>query len=127
VSSPGSPPTSLPSQMQVVLRLSELSRLLDNKTLEIPVLDEAWVRAKSSYRREFARVFLTTTGPVDVKKQTASQETADLELAMDIAEVQVRAAREAIRTLRDQLDVGRSMNAATRAQAQADGGTYVGA
>ena len=56
-----------------------------------------------------------------MRKQTAVLETADLRLDMELADVLVRAAREAIRTLRDQLDVGRSLNAATRAQAQADG------
>ena len=112
---------ALPTQQQVVLRLAELSRLLDHKTQEIRDLDEKAVRAKAQYERSFARKFLDTTGAVDVRKQTAVLETADLRLDMELADVLVRAAREAIRTLRDQLDVGRSLNAATRAQAQADG------
>ena len=112
---------ALPTQQQVVLRLAELSRLLDHKTQEIRDLDEKAVRAKAKYERAFARTFLDTTGAVDVRKQTAVLETSDLRLEMELADVLVRAAREAIRTLRDQLDVGRSLNAATRAQAQADG------
>ena len=112
---------ALPTQQQVVLRLAELSRLLDHKTQEIRDLDEKAVRAKAQYERSFARKFLDTTGAVDVRKQTAVLETADLRLDMELADVLVRAAREAIRTLRDQLDVGRSLNAATRAQSQADG------
>ena len=112
---------ALPTQQQVVLRLAELSRLLDHKTQEIRDLDEKAVRAKAKYERAFARTFLDTTGAVDVRKQTAVLETADLRLDMELADVLVRAAREAIRTLRDQLDVGRSLNAATRAQSQADG------
>ena len=112
---------ALPTQQQVVLRLAELSRLLDHKTQEIRDLDEKAVRAKAKYERAFARTFLDTTGAVDVRKQTAVIETSDLRLEMELADVLVRAAREAIRTLRDQLDVGRSLNAATRAQAQADG------
>ena len=112
---------ALPTQQQVVLRLAELSRLLDHKTQEIRDLDEKAVRAKAQYERSFARKFLDTTGAVDVRKQTAVLDTADLRLDMELADVLVRAAREAIRTLRDQLDVGRSLNAATRAQSQADG------
>ena len=112
---------ALPTQQQVVLRLAELSRLLDHKTQEIRDLDEKAVRAKAQYERSFARTFLDTTGAVDVRKQTAVLETSDLRLEMELADVLVRAAREAIRTLRDQLDVGRSLNAATRAQSQADG------
>ena len=98
---------ALPTQQQVVLRLAELSRLLDHKTQEIRDLDEKAVRAKAQYERAFARTFLDTTGAVDVRKQTAVLETADLRLDMELADVLVRAAREAIRTLRDQLDVGR--------------------
>ena len=112
---------ALPTQQQVVLRLAELSRLLDHKTQEIRDLDEKAVRAKAQYESSIARTFLDTTGAVDVRKQTAVLETADLRLDMELADVLVRASREAIRTLRDQLDVGRSLNAATRAQAQADG------
>lgn len=112
---------ALPTQQQVVLRLAELSRLLDHKTQEIRDLDEKAVRAKAQYERAIARTFLDTTGAVDVRKQTAVLETSDLRLEMELADVLVRAAREAIRTLRDQLDVGRSLNAATRAQSQADG------
>lgn len=113
--------TRLPTQQEVVLRLSELSRRLDAKTIEIAKLDEEWVRAKAAYKVAFARIFLTTTGSMDVRKQTATQETADLDFAAELAEAKVRAAREAIRTLRDQLDVGRSLGAAARAEFQATG------
>ena len=107
-------PGSLPTQQQVVLRLSELSRLLDQKTVEIAHLDEAEQRAKAAHKVAFARTFLETTGSVDFRKQTAVLATADLELTYDLAAVQTRAAREAIRTIRDQLDVGRSLGAAAR-------------
>lgn len=114
-------PGALPTQQQVVMRLSELSRFLDAKTAEIATLDEAEQRAKAAHKVAFARSFLETSGSVDFRKQTAVLATADLELAFDLAAVQTRAAREAIRTLRDQLDVGRSLNAAARVNAQADG------
>ena len=114
-------PGALPTQQEVVLRLSELSRLLEAKTTEIARLDEAEQRAKVAHKVTFARCFLNTVGPVDVRKQTAVLETADLELTFDLAAVQTRAAREAIRTIRDQLDVGRSLGAAARAEFQATG------
>ena len=114
-------PGALPTQQEVVLRLSELSRLLEAKTTEIARLDEAEQRAKAAHKVAFARTFLNTVGPVDVRKQTAVLETADLELTFDLAAVQTRAAREAIRTIRDQLDVGRSLGAAARAEFQATG------
>lgn len=112
---------SLPSQQDIVLRLSELARMLDAKTQEIARLDEDAVRAKSRFEVAFARSFLTTTGAVDVRKQSAVLATETVKLDAEIAEAKVRAAREAIRTLRDQLDVGRSLNAAVRAEFAASG------
>lgn len=114
-------PGALPTQQQVVLRLSELSRLLDAKTVEIAHLDESEQQAKAAHKVAFARAFLETAGSVDFRKQTAVLATADLELDYDLAAVQTRAAREAIRTIRDQLDVGRSLGAAARAEFTATG------
>ncbi len=107
---------TLPSQQDVVLELSRLARALDAKTEEIARLDEQAVRAKSRFEVAFARTFLTTPGSMDVRKQTAVLGTADAKLDAEIGEAKVRAAREAIRTLRDRLDVGRSLNAAVRAE-----------
>ena len=46
---------SLPNQTEVVLRLAELSRLLDAATVEVAVLDEAAVRAKQAHEVAAAR------------------------------------------------------------------------
>ena len=43
------------TQTEIVTRLAELSRLLDKATVEIAELDEAAVRAKSTYETTFAR------------------------------------------------------------------------
>lgn len=107
---------SLPTPTDVVLQLSGLARDLDAKTAEIARLDEDAVRAKSRFEVQFARTFLTTAGSMDLRKQTAVLETSDAKLDAEIAEAKVRAARESIRTLRDRLDVGRSLNAAVRAE-----------
>lgn len=107
---------SLPSQQDVVLELSRIARDLDAKTAEIARLDEESVRAKSRFEVQFARSFLSTSGSVDFRKQTAVLATEVSKLDAEIAEAKVRAARESIRTLRDRLDVGRSLNAAVRAE-----------
>ena len=72
------------------------------------------MRAKADYKREFARAFLTATGAVDVRRYTAEQDTADLYLAAEIAEQVLRAAKEALRVLRDRLEIGRSLGAVMR-------------
>lgn len=110
----------LPNQLEVVKRLAELSRMLDAATDEIARLDEAAVRAKSAHEVAYARAFLTAEGSVDTRKQLAVLEVADANLTMELAAAQVRACRERIRTIGAQLDVGRTLSAATRSQFAAE-------
>ncbi len=109
--------TDTPTVNDVVRRLAELSRMLDAATEEIARLDEAAVRAKGRYQVEFARVFLRQgSGSVDHRKQTAVLACRDEWLDAEIAEQQVRACRERVRTIRDQSEVGRSRNSAIKAE-----------
>lgn len=109
--------TDTPTVNDVVKRLAELSRMLDAATAEVAELDEKAVRAKGRYQVAFARAFLgQESGSVDARKQTAVLECRDEWLAAEIAEQQVRACRERIRTIRDQIEVGRSLNSAIKAE-----------
>lgn len=110
-----------PTTHEVIKRLSELSRMLDAATGEVAELDEAAVMAKAAYEVKFARSFLATDGAMDVRKQKAVLDAADQKLGMEIAEQKVRACRERIRTIRDQIDVGRSLNSAVRSEWAAAG------
>lgn len=110
-----------PTTNDVVLQLAQLGRDLDNKQREIRDLDEAAVRARARYEVTFARKFLQAEGSVDVRKYTAVEQTAELKLDAEIADQVLRAAREAIRVLRDRLDIGRSLNSAIRSEWQAQG------
>ena len=97
--------------------MAELSKLLDAATVEIARLDEAAVRAKGRYQVEYARSFLgQESGSVDARKQTAVLACQNQWLEAEIAEQQVRACRERIRTIRDQIEVGRSLNSAVKAE-----------
>lgn len=96
--------------------LAQLGRYLDNKQHEIARLDEDAVRAKARYEVSFARSFIGATGAEGLRKQTAVLETELQKLDMDIADQKLRAAREAIRVLRDRLDIGRSLNSAIRSE-----------
>lgn len=110
----------LPTQIDIVKRLSELSRLLDAATAEIAELDEAAVHAKSIFEVAFARAFLGVEGPMDQRKQESILSCADQRLAMELAEQRVRACRERINTLRTQISTGQSLSAAVRQQFSAE-------
>lgn len=110
----------IPSQKDIVLRLSELSRLLDAATAEVAELDDAAVRAKSAHEVAHARAFLSADGPMDARKAQATLATEDTHLAMELAQARHRACRERIRTLGVQIEVGRTLSAATRSQFAAE-------
>lgn len=111
------------TEVAIIHRLSEVSRMLDAATREIAELDEAAVRAKSVYEVAYARAFLTSDGSNDVKKQSAVLRCEPEHLEVMLAEQKVRACMERIRTLRSQIEVGRSLNAAYRAEVNANLGT----
>lgn len=110
-----------PTTHQVIKRLSDLSRMLDAATVEVAELDEAAVLAKAAFEVGFARAFIGAEGSMDFRKQTAVLGTADQKLTAELAEQKVRACRERIRTIRDQIEVGRSLNSAVKAEWAASG------
>lgn len=110
----------IPTHAQALERLAELSRLLDAATTEVAILDEAAVRAKAAYEVAYAKAFLENTGSMDLRKQIAVYETQDLNLANEIAHAKVRACKERIRTLGIQIEVGRSLASAHKAQFTAE-------
>lgn len=90
--------------------------MLDDATDEYARLDEEWVKAKAAHQVGYARAFLSAQGSVDARKQLAVLEVEDVCFAMEMAEQKVRAVRERIRTIRDQIEVGRSLNSAVKAE-----------
>lgn len=110
----------IPTQSDIVLRLAELSRMLDKATQDIADLDEAAVKAKQAHEVASARAYLAADGAVDTRKNIAVVTVAELCLARELAEAQHRACRERIRTIGVQIDVGRTMSAATRNQFAAE-------
>ena len=110
----------IPSQTDIVLRLAELSRLLDAATVEVAVLDEEAVRAKQAHEVAAARAYLTAEGSIEARKAEAVLVTANECLEAELCAAKVRACRERIRTLGAQLDVGRTLSAAIRSQFQAE-------
>jgi len=93
----------------VVATLSQIARQIDEKAAEIAVLDAQAVEARQAYKKAYARAFLSSEGAMDVRRYRAEEDTADLALAAELAEQVLRAGREALRVLRDRLEVGRSV------------------
>lgn len=113
---------NLPSPTQVGMTLMKVSRDLDELTQDLKTLDEDFVAKKITFEKAFAQSFLAGTGSVDARKQNAVLETSDLKFAMELAESQVRSTKAALATLRDRIEVGRSLGAAVRSELAATSG-----
>lgn len=98
----------------VTATLSQIARAIQEQSHAVAELDEAAVRARAAHKSAFARAFLTTDGSMDVRRYTAEQNTADLFLEAELSEQVLRAGREALRVLRDRLEVGRSIGSQVR-------------
>ncbi len=98
----------------IVTTLSEIGRRLDNTAAEVERLDGEHVALKAEFRREYARAFLAADGSNDVRRYKAEASTADLWEQVEVAEQVLRAAKEALRVLRDRLEIGRSLSAVMR-------------
>jgi hypothetical protein len=97
-------------------RLADLSRQLDKATSDAWVLDEKAVRARHACELAFSRAFLTADGSMDVRKHKAVLATDMEKLEAEIAEQVLRGCRARIATLKVQIDTGRSLSAAIRAE-----------
>lgn len=104
--------------LTIVNTLSDIGRNLDVKADEVAELDEKHVRLRAAYKSSFARAFMNATGAMDARRYTAELETADALLEAELAEQVLRASREALRVLRDRLEIGRSLGAVMRLEWQ---------
>lgn len=93
----------------IIDTLSRIGREIDEATADIAALDYAAVRAKADFKTAYARAFLTCEGSMDVRRYTAELEAAELSFAYELADQQHRASVSHIRSLRDRLEIGRSL------------------
>ena len=101
---------------EVSAQLAGLSRELGDATAHLAVADEAAVRLRAAYDVAYARSWLKSEGPVEARKQLAVMQTAQERLDADLATATVRGIQANIRQLGTRIDVGRSLNAAIRAE-----------
>lgn len=99
---------------ETINRLMSLSAMLERAVFDYRVQDEQAVRAKQVYEVAYARAYLTAVGPVKEREMTALLAVAGEKLDSELKAAVVRATQERIRTLKSQIEVGRSVNAAYR-------------
>lgn len=107
--------------MDVAAQLAKLSRQLDELVQEIGRAEHAAVNVREDYTLAHSRAFLAADGPMDVRKHVAIEATHVERLAAETAEAVVRGLRRQIESAKLRIDVGRSLNAAVRAEAALSG------
>jgi hypothetical protein len=106
----------LPTLNDVALRLAALSRDLDKATSDADTLDSRAVTARHKFEIAYSRAFLSAEGSMDVRKHKAVLETADDRLNAEIADQVLRACRARIGTIKAQIETGRSLSSAVKAE-----------
>src|SRR5699024_7025116 len=101
----------------VVMNLAAIGRELDHLSREVTEEDEAGETAYTGDRKADA----TGNGSVKDREQAAVLACEPLKLEAELAEQMLRATKERIKVLRDRLEIGRSVNAAIRAQFTTEG------
>lgn len=99
---------------QVIDTLATIGKDIDETTDDIALRDEQAVRARVAYQVALARAFVTREGSIELRKQHAVLDCADLLLAHELADQQYRAAVGQVKALRDRLEIGRSISALAR-------------
>lgn len=115
---------SPPTLLDVARRLAELSRELDTKTEEAQRLDDKAVRARHAYEIAYANAFLNSAGSVDARKLQAVIDTDVEKLEAEIADQVLRACRARIATIKVQIETGRSLSSALKAEISLAGSGY---
>lgn len=108
--------TPLPTLTDVAMRLAELSRDLDRATGDADALDRKAVVLRHAYETAYSRAFLDADGAMDIRKHKAVLETEHLKLEAEIADQVLRACRTRISTIKMEIETGRSLSAAIRAE-----------
>lgn len=105
-----------PNLTDIATRLAALSRDLDKATSAAEYLDRDAVDKRHVADLAYSRAFLNSTGSVDARKHHAVIETEVEKLAAEVADAALRACRTRIATLKMQIETGRSLSAAIRAE-----------
>lgn len=101
---------------EIAKGLLSLSKLLEKVSDELDVADVHAVETKQAADKAEAMAFLRSSGPVDERRYKAKVEVDELRLAAELAAAQVRRGIRARDTIKVRVDIGRSANAALRAE-----------
>jgi hypothetical protein len=102
--------------MQLIKELNMLSDDLDQATEDMINADFHATDAEQKYRIAYAKAFLEAQGTVSQKEQLTVIATSTERYDMEIAKQILRAAKANVDSVKNRIDVGRSLSALTRSE-----------
>lgn len=106
---------------EVALNLARLSRQLDEVKDELNRADMDHVHKRETAKLAEARTYLAAEGSIEARKRQTDLATHEERLAAEVAEATVRGLVRTMKTLQSRIDVGRTLGAGIRAEAQLTG------
>ena len=100
-----------------VMELTKLSRTLDEAGHRLHDAERKAVNKRHEFTVAQAKAFLCAEGSIQARQAQAILDTADLRVAAELAEAEVRILKSDIRILENRMDVGRSVVGVLRAEA----------
>jgi len=98
----------------IIQTLSRIGKDIDQATEELSRLDAQVVGRRRVAEVQFAEAFLNTEGAMEIRKYTAKLSSEQANFELELAEQEHRAVVAHIRSLRDRLEIGRSISALVR-------------
>jgi hypothetical protein len=100
----------------VVNQLADLSRELDKAVAKLGELDATRIAAEGDYKIAYSRAFRNASGPVEDRKQQATEACDALWRTWSLAESTVYVHKAHLRALHARVDVGRSIFSAHKTE-----------
>lgn len=105
------------TSLELEALLEELDERVDTLAADLDQKDIAAVNAREAYVEAYAVAFITSPGPMDIRKQLALQVTHDVRLQAELADQVVRGLIRHLRILERRIETTRTRSANVRAEA----------
>lgn len=97
-------------------QLAKLARQLDQQVDELKQAEQDAVYAREADRVAHSKAFVAAEGAMELRKHQAILDSSETRVAAELANAQVRDLKQRVESVRLRVEIGRSLNAALRAE-----------
>lgn len=97
-------------------QLAKLARQLDELMDELKQAEKDAIYAREAHTTAYDKAFMAADGAMELRKHQASLDSSEQRVAAELATAQVRDLKQRVESVRLRVEIGRSLNAALRAE-----------